>query len=794
MSQIQLNLSDSNLNIQNDKNVKADLKPRADLPPELQNARPSKGGILARIGAFLFGAGAAGGTAFGLGAGGLVGGLLGVGATAAAGIATGGAALIGGALALGIYVGIKAIVNHFRRAPAPEPRIVNQTQNHLPKNGPADDAFNKNVADAITHGLPLNGSLQNAVNNVALRYGKADGIQGNITVEDLIGKDRLEKFASEVRGLKGNVDAAKLEKLLDKYMNGNMELQGNMRKLNLPQEHMKALDEFLAELKQSYGDCAPKDTADLRKVYPVDMRLDAFVVALEKKVAASDVKVTPEVLKRMAKETIAPEMAVRSIAAVLSQDAAKNGLVLNPKAARAAAIELYTAQGRPPVASMAEARAFVDTHNDLAVPAMQKSALLGGLDKPDNMPPAHKAAFEDAVNGLRLAFGEKCFPDTLESVLKTNIAPWTPLRSRLEEMVKNGPVSAEEFGRAAAELLKPLAQAYAMAEALGKAMEQSQGISLTPAGRKALLNGVRNSIQSQMNGMKSSADATGIAASPVVSQFLSEIAGSIRAAEETYLPRVSDDAKPLLRNVIRSLPFDNASRPAALALIEKTARQMAGWRSPIDFGDHALEQFCGKMVGELNLFVASESMNQKIVNDIFSSFTADANRNKWTVNGKEINYMPAEHLIGEVRQLLPNTADLRFVTMLANQYTWTALTSPLQGDWRDSGDASAEDVAGTGLTNYDPITNTEGLLRQKAETDFPHESHSWVITVSPDKKTATIEMILPHFVCVDNKEGAPAGTVLHRMRIHCNLSAGSLDGKPRVTNVELKQEINAFQY
>ena len=64
------------------------MKPRADLPPELQNARPSKRGILARIGAFLFGAGAAGG------------GLIGVGATAAVGIATGGAALIGGAVAL----------------------------------------------------------------------------------------------------------------------------------------------------------------------------------------------------------------------------------------------------------------------------------------------------------------------------------------------------------------------------------------------------------------------------------------------------------------------------------------------------------------------------------------------------------------------------------------------------------------------------------------------------------------------------------------------------------------------
>ena len=138
---IKSNTINSTLETQTTQGIKNDadseiLKPRADLPPELQNARPSKRGILARIGAFLFGAGAAGGAAFGLGAGGLVGGLIGVGATAAVGIATGGAALIGGAVALGLFAGIKSIVNHFRRAPAPEPRITGRA---LPQNSPVQE-------------------------------------------------------------------------------------------------------------------------------------------------------------------------------------------------------------------------------------------------------------------------------------------------------------------------------------------------------------------------------------------------------------------------------------------------------------------------------------------------------------------------------------------------------------------------------------------------------------------------------------------------------------------------------
>ncbi len=763
------------------------LNDRQGIPDEFKNARPSKRGILARIGAFLFGAGAAGGAAFGFGAGGIVGGLIGVGATAAVGIATGGAALIGGAVALGLFAGIKALVNHFRKAPDPEPRITNQT---LPKNNPDEDSFNENVANDIKNGSVLIGSLQNAVDTVAAKYGKQEGL----SVKDLIGEDKLEAFASEVEDLDGNVDAVKLEKLLEKYMNGNIELQNNMRTLDLPQEHMKAIDEFLAELKKSYGDCAPKDKAALSVVYPIDMNLDAFVNAMKKKVAASDVKVTPEMLKQMAKEAIAPEMAVRGIAAVLTQDAAKNGLALSPKAARMAAIEIYDAQGRPPVASMTEAREFVDAHKNLAGPSVQKSALLDGLDNEENMPPAHKAAFEEAVNGLRLAFGQKCFPDTLKSILAVKIERGTSLRSRLTGMAKNGPVQPEEFGRAVSDLLKPLAQEYAMAEALGKVMEQSHGVSLTPAGRRALLNGVRNSIQPQMNAMKSSADVTGIVATPVVRQLLMEIAENVKSAEETYLPQVSEDARPLLRNIIRSLPFDAASRPSTLALIGKTVNLMAGWKAQIAFGDPALKTFCDKMVDELNLFVADEQMLKKVTDGIFSGFKADAERNEWTVNGKAIKYMESEHLIGEARQLLPNTDDLRFVTMLANQYTWTELLSPLQGVWMNSGDNSAGDVADTGLTTYKGPEITEGLVRQKAKTDFPHESHRWVITVSPDKKTAVIEMFLPNFVCADNREGAPAGTVLHRMRIHCDLSAGSPNGKPRVANVEVSQEFKAFQY
>ena len=179
MSQINIEGSPGVLNagLQDQGNVRNEgLRPRADLPPELQNARPSKGSIFARIGAFLFGAGAAGGASALLGGSTLLSAALGAGATAAlggvalAGIATGGAALLGGLVGIGIFAGIMAIVNHCRRAPDPDPRLHDLQPDALPQAQPAADAFNSSVAEVLRCGegvLPA--SLQQAADETVSR-------------------------------------------------------------------------------------------------------------------------------------------------------------------------------------------------------------------------------------------------------------------------------------------------------------------------------------------------------------------------------------------------------------------------------------------------------------------------------------------------------------------------------------------------------------------------------------------------------------------------------------------------
>ena len=234
-------IANANINNIHDVNLQppAVPQPRADLPPELQNARPSGRSILARVAAFFLGAGAAGSASALLGGGTLLSGVIGttatafLGATAVAGIATGGAALIGGAIGLGIFAGIRALVNHFRRAPDPQPRVQNNSG--LPQARPSADIYNNTVAQAIRRDIDLPSSLQQAAGNVISRmreiYGEALVPQG-AKLSEILGwrKDRL---ATEIGKLNDAVTTQKMEELVEKHMRQSM-LYASLNKAIMP--------------------------------------------------------------------------------------------------------------------------------------------------------------------------------------------------------------------------------------------------------------------------------------------------------------------------------------------------------------------------------------------------------------------------------------------------------------------------------------------------------------------------------------------------------------------------------
>ena len=780
-----------------DSNLAGPAAHRKDVPPELRNARPSKGGILARIGAFLFGGGVGGAAAFGLGAGGAVSAALGVGTAVGVGLATGGAAILGGALVFGLFVGIKAIVNHFSKSPTPpEPRITNQA---LPKNSPADDSFNRRVAGDIKKGVVLTGSLQAAVDNIARKYGKEEGLPIKELIQDEI---HLIMLMNDIRDTDGVIDANRLEKILDRYMNGNMQLHDGMKRLELPKEYTDALGSITGNLANNYGkDISPKTAKDLLSFYSPDIGLEPFGNVMQEKIRAHDGKVTPEVLKNMAKEAVAPEMAVRALASAIKKEASKSGVMLTDKAARMAAVDLYKSKERPEIRSLDDARNFVRSRKDLASAATQKNAILHAMSGDESdinlLPAEHRHALQGVVSSLRRTFGDGSLPADMKALLEVKVAAgelgiMKTIREHLQDAAAKGSISPNDFANAARVIIRKVAQEYSMANALAREMESTYKLKLTDAGKLALLNSVANSVNGFMEkvaGMKNAQSATLAINTREVSAKLAEIAANIKNAEKEYLPKVSDDARPMLQSIIRSLPFDARNLPKTNAIVSRNASEMAEWKADIAYGDKNLNAFCNKMTDELNMFANEKRLDHRIENSVFTQIRLDANRSNWSLNNKEMGHTDANTLENEFRSLLPDEKDLAFVTRLSNQYISTRFLAPLSGTWNDSGDNSAGHTAGTGLTTFTNPPDGNDLVRKDHD-----RSTKYTVSISDDKKTAVIEVFTPQTVHVGNEEHSVVGTITQNMRVTCDLSAGSPNGEPRVVKTEVSQHFEPADF
>ena len=581
----------------------------------------------------------------------------------------------------------------------------------------------------------------------------------------------------------------------------NRTLYNGMVRLDLPQEYKDALGELLQELSGSFGKLVPKNLEELRTLFIANGRggNDAFVAKLRRKVESSTEAVTPGRLKEMARQVLLPDLTSKSIADALKTVAADLGMTASKEALHMAACEMFDKTGGVLFQNQAQATAFVAAHRDIAAPTLKKTALLDGLDK-KQLPPAYKAQLDSVANELRLAFGAKCLPGEQADILGVRPSLGNSLCDTLRKAAESGPLSPQDFGKLVRDSLKPFAQRFAVGQAIGRAMEK-QGVKPNPGILPKLVQGLIKSggqgMNAAVNGLANVAGTQNILAQPAAQQFLTEIVADMKAMEEEYLPRVSDDAKPLLRNLIRSLPFDAANRGSSVSMVQHMAQEMAGWKADIPMGAEATQKFCDKMVAELNIRTSTLAAEQpnKFNGNIFSSFTADANRNMWTFNGKVLNYMPPEHLEGELTRNVPTAIDQQFLSKLTNQYAWTNLSSPLQGTWNMTGDNSANEINGSGLAKATPLLN--GFMQQPQNFDGMKDiagETSFTITVAPDKKTAVVEIVRPYVICTDEPKGQPVGTANLVMRVECKLSGGDPNVKPEVTKVQVSQKLTPLTF
>lgn len=609
----------------------------------------------------------------------------------------------------------------------------------------------------------------------------------------------------------------------------NTALKDGMLKLNLPQRHLDSLRVLLDDMALRYGGIAPRNLDELRKLMT---HTEPFVRQLRRAVDASAMYVDPARLQRLAREILEPEMIRRSIGDLLREKAQSLGMQLRPEGIRQAT-EIFFQSCRDKISDrpmgtlrdniesflnyegMGNTHMVKDAFHRMAkhvdaADVLQRAALQDGLET-DSLPPAHRKALDDMLKGLRDAYGQDCLPTDMPKLLRTHLGTGDMLLDKLKQMARKAKaaIAPQAFADAVRDMLTPVARRHAMSQALGELLEKGHGLRLHPRVLPALLDALLErcpALKENLPGVTSAETARQALADldGEVSPFLAEVAGNVKAVEEQCLTAVSPEIRPVLQNLIRSLPFDNAGKAQSRAMVDRFLRNMPAWKASIPLGDKSLDAFCAKMTDELNIRMQTLAGEDRRFNgNIYGTFRDDTNRNTWVFNGTVFDHRPTDEVISGFEQIVPAAVDRQFLSKLANQYLDAALQEPLKGVmlpnpndpqqsevhhvWQYSGDEVQEEQRSNGLT-FRTIGTIDALI-QPGKVDMPNDGQ-YSITVAGDGKSAVVEMIVPSVIVTDNAARLPVGAVRHVMRVQCELSGGAPDVRPRVTGVQISQTVS----
>ncbi|MBQ9406846.1 MAG: hypothetical protein IJU37_08965 [Desulfovibrio sp.] len=618
---------------------------------------------------------------------------------------------------------------------------------------------------------------------------------------------------------------------------GKKVLSDGMLKLNLPPRHIEALQGLLTDLADRYGDNVPKNLDDLRK-----LKLhsgEPFILKLRDAVKQSAEDVTPARLQDMARDFLEPEMVKRSLDVALQNKARELGIQLEswgpnhePRGLQLATNKFLQAceeRGSMPMSQLKDSvepflnprglnteqsvqTAFQSVQDyPFVEDALRRAALQDGQEH-DTLPPEHAAALDNMVAKLRTAYGQDCLPQEPKKILRTRPTHGNTVLDGLKELAQNAEtaISPQDFGRLLKEQLTPMCQRHALGLALGERLEKEHGIKLHPQVLGHLLDELENRCPALTKNLDrisnvQAARETLEAQKTATDDFLAFVGNNVKYLEQTYLPQVQPQLQPILRNLIRSLPTGPAHMEESQAQVARLAADMSTWQASIPLGDPSLNDFCTHLADDLNNRTSTLAAEEgsKFKDNIYGTFDHDSNRNNWKLNGKEFNKKPADVLSGELKQIAPAPIDQQFLSKLTNQYLWSDLKVPMVAQagpdnvvqprvWNNSGEPVQEEARNNGLafTTARQHVSVNGHFNQPQDVDLPNDGY-FSITVSEDKKHAVVEMVVPSAMTTENpKQGLiPVGMCTHTLQVECELSGGDPNVRPRVTGIQLGQEI-----
>ncbi len=839
------NINITNENINNINNVNPqppaapqNRPPRHDLPPELQNARPSGRSILARIGAFLLGAGAAGSASAFLGGGALLTSAIGVGAasflgaTAVAGIATGGAALVGGLIGLGIYAGIRGIVSLCRRGAAPQPRVGQQA--NVPQAQPAADAFNKSVADVIQYGKGvLPESLQQAANETVSRmrsiYGERAIPQG-ARLNTLLNM-ASSSCADEIKNLGDAVKPAELSSILEKHLRrsmaytlvenafrpscGEKDVLPRELRINFFDNYPEVREKLVKAGSQEEVRNILSDAEDrIKNMAQLHQRMDSnalfestktkMIAAIARGLGLDADAIAPFVDTQNCKTAVrklrSDIMTGKTDANAIDQEFDK----LAEKLAKAytdsfAAVD--EAVGLSEETRKAMKMDILSLTNDKPRPELYRKGIAAGLSV-DATP--LKAALDSGKpkeelisilttlgtqinNALHLQFGDE---EWMKLITKSNECMTTHAMAFMA-MVDRVPGLREALaGRNDINIFDENERIRSDPNA---SEEIKGGITVALAGiprvgQTGAFSGELSSIQakSQILTVLKNADIPQDLKSSWTEKTMSGEITSPATAQALVdnVPGLPAETRPLMEKFILMQSYAPNNAEASAQKARKQAQEMAGWRNFDTAADQNMAPIDNLIKGNIT---ATLTNDQQFDRGISSQMMIDAHRDTYTINGEVMAHPNPEEVARSVRRSMPTENAAKMVSSIINQRSFAPVNGlGMQVD-TVTGQNLPPDVLAS-MTKMASRSITNGLLHvdQGARGDTNYK-----VTVQNGR--ATIEM--SEIVGLDSglslgEEGLPKlfGKARFTLRFDCDL-LGHDGQSPSIETVHFSQQL-----
>lgn len=589
----------------------------------------------------------------------------------------------------------------------------------------------------------------------------------------------------------------------------NQALSDSIVKNNIPDNIKIALSEVAHEYRNTYGNKAvPEELYSFLESPGKNGR--PMVLALRNAINSSQVEITAENIKPIFDNIVKENIQFLGIKAVIAEKCENTGIPLGPSALQSLTNEFMSKKNEQHnIDNLDDARAFVaDIPEENEIISMHQMKYITSSEnlKRDKIFPENNVIVK-AVKKVIREFDEKfngfLKSDKIEELLnkpssKNNTFVYAKLTSLINHAQNVNDITQEQIEAEIYEHLDADLKDHGLRNILNNKFAQAEIPLFSDALKTSYIDVLRKDIpefENDVNNAKNTQELTEVVNkhSNLIDVKLNEIKANINEIENRYLGEVNDELKPVLKQMIRCVLFDNDNKQQSEIFIHEQVQYMKNWKN-FEYSDSLAAS--NEMLNHIQIDLShlegdpapGETQN-KYKDNLYTTFIADSTRFVYIINDEEMPRQ-TEPVTGKVKSLLTNPLDLQFVTKLANQRLYANVANVQHFDI-----INGEKIGIDGNTfKYE---GTEQYYNDQSKvieadnpigTDFKKDhNQTFKITISEDKKTGTVEFIKKVYLTTRNKPIVSFGSLTISGKYNFTLAAGNQFGFPTLDSMKVSQ-------